>query len=47
MPRKIAQFMPTQAQRDWVDAECKKTNESQATVMRKLIQEKVNNENNK
>jgi len=37
----IAKFSPTEQQRKWVDDECKKTKESQATVMRKLIQEKI------
>lgn len=37
----IAKFSPTAEQRKWVDDECKKTKESQATVMRKLIQEKI------
>ena len=41
--KKIAPFEPTKDQRKWVDDECKKTKESQATVMRKLIQEKINN----
>jgi hypothetical protein len=40
----IAKFSPTEAQRKWVDAECKKTKESQATVMRKLIQKEIDNE---
>ena len=38
MIKKIAQFTPTKQQRQWVDDECERTNESQATVMRKLIQ---------
>ena len=42
MVKKIAQFTPTKQQRQWVDDECERTNESQATVMRKLIQEKAN-----
>lgn len=37
----IAKFKPTEAQRDWVDNECKRTGESTATVMRRLIQEKI------
>ncbi|WAX23111.1 hypothetical protein pA_gene0070 [Vibrio phage 13VT501A] len=37
----IAKFKPTEAQRDWVDNECKRTGESQAAVMRRLIQEKI------
>lgn len=41
--KNIAQFKPTKEQRDWVDAECKKTNESQATVMRLLIQKEIKN----
>ena len=41
MVKKIAAFEPTKEQRDWVDAECVKTNESQATVMRKLIQSSI------
>ena len=42
--KNIAQFKPTEEQRKWVDDECVKTNESQATVMRLLIQEKVHND---
>ncbi len=40
----IAKFSPTKSQRQWVDDECVITKESQATVMRKLIQEKIDNE---
>lgn len=40
--KKIASFDLTQEQRKWVDDECAKTKESQATVMRRLIQEKIN-----
>lgn len=39
----IAKFTPTKEQREWVDQECERTCESQASVMRKLIQEKVDN----
>ena len=42
--KKIATFDPTVEQRKWVDDECKKTKESQATVMRKLIQKEIDNE---
>jgi hypothetical protein len=42
--KKIAPFDVTEEQRKWVDNECALTKESQATVMRKLIQEKVDNE---
>ena len=42
--KKIAPFEPTKEQRDWVEAECERTKESQATVMRKLIQKEVNND---
>jgi hypothetical protein len=41
---KIAPFDVTEEQRQWVDDECVITKESQATVMRKLIQEKIDNE---
>lgn len=41
MIKNIAAFKPTEDQRKWVDAECERTLESQATVMRKLIQEKI------
>ena len=43
----IAKFTPTTEQRKWVDEECARTCESQATVMRKLIQEKVDAEKQK
>jgi len=42
--KKIASFDPTEEQRNWVDNECKKTKETQATVMRKLIQKEIDNE---
>jgi hypothetical protein len=42
--KKIAPFGVTKEQRQWVDDECVITKESQATVMRKLIQEKIDNE---
>ena len=42
--KKIAPFDVTEEQRQWVDDECVITKESQATVMRKLIQEKIDNE---
>lgn len=41
MVKKIASFDPTEAQRKWVDDECERTLETQVTVMRKLIQEKI------
>ena len=41
MIKNIAAFKPTAEQRKWVDAECEITLESQATIMRKLIQEKI------
>lgn len=37
----IAKFTPTVNQREWVDKECSRTGESQASVMRRLIQEKI------
>lgn len=43
--KKIAPFEVTKEQREWVDDECVITKESQATIMRKLIQEKIDNEN--
>lgn len=43
MIKMIAPFKPTKEQREWVDKEVSGTGESQATVMRKLIQEKINN----
>lgn len=46
MTKNIAAFKPTPEQRQWVDSECKRTRESQATVMRKLIQEKIDKGNN-
>ena len=39
--KKIAPFDVTEEQRQWVDDECIITKESQATVMRKVIQEKI------
>ena len=41
MTTPIAKFSTTPDQRQWVDDECKRTNESQATVMRGLIQGKI------
>ena len=43
----IAQFKPTKEQREWVDKQVGATGESQATVMRSLIQEKVNKDKRK
>lgn len=38
----IAPVKPTKDQREWLDNEASKTGESQASIIRKLIQEKVN-----
>ena len=43
----IAKFSPTKEQRQWVDDECVITKESQATVMRKLIQKEIDKEQSK
>lgn len=40
--KKIAPFTVTASQREWVEKECKRTGETQATVMRRLIQDKIN-----
>lgn len=42
--KKIPTFDPSEAQRDWVDRKKKTSGESIATIMRGLIQEKVNKE---
>lgn len=41
--KKIASFDLTKEQRKWVDDEVAKTKESQATIMRRLIQKEVDN----
>jgi len=38
MTKVIARFTVTKAQRAWVDKKAKKTGETQATIMRNLIQ---------
>lgn len=42
--KKIAPFTITKKQREWVENEMKRTGESQASVMRKLIQDKLDKE---
>ena len=37
----IAKFTVTKEQRAWVDKKAKKTGESQATIMRNLIQDQM------
>lgn len=44
MVKRIAHFVPTKDQRDWVDKKKADSGESTATIMRGLIQEKVNKE---
>ena len=42
MIKPIAKFTVTDKQRAWVDKQVAETGESQASIMRGLIQEKVN-----
>lgn len=44
MVKRIATITPTEAQGQWLEDEKKRTNESYATIIRKLIQEKIDNE---
>jgi len=44
--KKIAPIQPTKDQREWLEWESVKTGESHASIIRKLIQEKINNEHN-
>lgn len=43
--KKIAPIQPTKQQREWLDNEKEKTNESHASIIRKLIQKEIDNEN--
>ena len=42
--KKIAPIQPTKEQRKWLEWEAAKTGESHATIVRKLIQERIDNE---
>ena len=42
--KKLAPIQLTKEQREWLEVEASNTTESHATIIRKLIQEKINNE---
>ena len=44
MQRRIAPFGATDEQGEWLENEAKRTGDSQASIMRKLIQERIDNE---
>lgn len=44
MQRRIAPFGATDEQGDWLESEAKRTGDSQASIMRKLIQKEIDNE---
>ena len=47
MQKRIAPFGATNQQKEWLDNESKRTGNSQATVMRKLIQKEIDKEQSK
>ena len=42
-PKRIASFQPTPAQRKWIEDEKELTGNSHSTILKTLIQEKINN----
>lgn len=44
MQERIAPFGATKEQKEWLDKESARTGDSQASIMRKLIQERIDNE---
>ena len=46
MVQRIPTFKPTQAQRDWLESEKKRTGNAFAVILKGLIQEKIDNGDN-
>ena len=46
MQQRIAPFGATNEQKKWLDNEAERTGDSQASIMRKLIQKEIDNEHN-